>query len=135
MLLLIREIEKVGGYWCIENPTGSFLWATPELRALQCKHFSVSIHQCEYHLRPPDYYVQRGPKLDLRTRKATTILTNLEALKALEVRCSGGHQHVQALGSIMCNGKLTSRAQAAGSYPASLCDAWAKLVGDHVERC
>jgi hypothetical protein len=30
MLRLIAALEKSGGHWCIENPSGSYLWHTVE---------------------------------------------------------------------------------------------------------
>ena len=133
MLFLIGIIESVGGFWSIENPVGSYLWHVPELKELTSRNTSVALHQCMFGLRPPDHYLQKSKhKTDMRTRKATKIVTNLPALAALSRRCDGKHSHVAAWGSVRYRGVSTSRARAAGAYPRSLCAAWAQLVNDHV---
>ena len=115
----------------MENPLSSFLWHIPELVTLAEQFTIVDLHQCVFGLRPPDHYLQVGARQDLRTRKATRIITNVQGLSRLGCKCQGGHIHVQALGSVKYRGQTVSRARAAGACPSALCSAWAGFVDQH----
>ena len=117
-------LSQLGGWWSIENPKGSYLFWYPsiaklfELQSANLVHFD----QCMYGLRPP------GGQPHQRTRKSTSLLSNIASLQSLSIQCDGQHEHVWALGSATVNGKSISRAAAAGAYPAPLCSRWAALV-------
>ena len=132
MMLLIGALDSVGAAWSIENPRGSYIWQTDELKELLTRPsvHKVDLAQCEYLLRPPDY----DGSADLRVQKYTSIVTNMAALASLARPCSGQHTHVHALGSCRVHGRRVSRAALAGRYPKLLCSAWARSVRRELEQ-
>jgi hypothetical protein len=67
-------------------------------------------------------------KANHRCRKDTIILTNVQGLSKLGLRCDGKHFHTAAQGYIKHNGRLVSRTKLAGHYPSALCRAWVAAV-------
>ena len=52
-------------------------------------------------------------------KKATKIISNLEVLKGLNMRCRGGHAHVHLVGK---------KCKLAGEYPRGLVNKWVRLI-------
>ena len=124
---LCQLITLYGGFFSIENPKTSLLFRfEPIARLFELSNARlVSFDQCAYGLQLP------GSRSHEFCKKATSILTNVEALDSLERRCPGRsphHVHQYAQGSIKVNGKSASASAAAGAYPPKLCAAWAQAV-------
>jgi hypothetical protein len=132
MMRLVRALDGKKRFWSIENPRTSRLWHTKEMKKLMARSdvCVVTFAQCCYGLRPPEY----DGTIDVRTRKETTLVTNVPTLAKLARMCTGGHKHVHAMGSVKVKGGRVSRAQAAGTYPPCLCRTWAALVEAHLSK-
>ena len=124
---LILALLAVGGFFSVENPADSLLWASCYMEEVRrcCDWSFVVFDQCRFGLRPP------GAGLHDFTRKRTGFFTNLVGATILERSCCGTHarhHHVHAWGSVKVRGVTVNRAQAAGAYPPSLCAAIANVV-------
>lgn len=115
-LFLDRSVEAClgvfdqGGNFSIENPEQSLLWATKAVQRLVhlTRAFRVSFDQCEF---------------GAESVKPTSFLTSHEALRQLERRCQGGHQHVRLKGRVWSDffNAWVFRTKLAQVYPEKLC--------------
>ena len=118
---------RAGGFWSIENPLSSLVWAYGPIEALCTAGFDVDFAQCAYGLR-----TDPEPMAAL-VKKATRIRTNMPSLAGLEARCSGNHPHQRCCGKIRTISGWTNRSVLAGAYPPALCLHWAGLVSVSLE--
>jgi hypothetical protein len=127
----IRVLLELGIPITVENPHDSMIWHSDEMRELEAHSDtdSVVFDQCMYSLRPPDFDPKDND--DRRVRKRTKIVGSVRALDTLSRVCNKQHCHVEAWGHCRVNGKLVSRAKAAGAYPVCLCLSIAKLFLQH----
>ena len=127
----IRVLLELGIPITVENPHDSMIWHSDEMRELEAHSDtnSVVFDQCMYSLRPPDFDPKDND--DRRVRKRTKIVGSVRALNTLSRVCNKQHCHVEAWGHCRLNGKLVSRAKAAGAYPVCLCLSIAKLFLQH----
>ena len=116
---IIRYMERLGGYWSLENPLSSLIWCFPGLAELRSSRHFVRFDQCAYGAAIPG----EGP-----CRKSTAVLTNFPALWGLRSRCRCHVGHVQLKGSFKLHGRWTSRTRFAGRYPPSLARHWSSLA-------
>ena len=71
-------MEKLGGWWSIENPLGSLLWRMPEVVCLSERAFRVCYDACQFGANIPG----EGPFM-----KPSLLLTNAPWLRCLGRRC------------------------------------------------
>ena len=123
VLIMIGAIEKLGGFWTIENPASSYLWLEDSVAALCRRPGTVTVRfdQCAYGLKGID---ADGTFV----KKPTQIIGNLELLENLERNCPKNHVHTHCLGWRTIKGKRVSRAAEAGRYPNPLCRRWAGII-------
>jgi len=122
---VIRALLKVGGLFSIENPTSSFLWLHPTIKALRLERGVrlVRFCQCMYGLQFPDSSASQ------RCQKDTTLVTNAP-LSSLECMCDHSHEHMHAKGAIKVGGHWRQRTELAGRCPPRLCKQWSKCFCD-----
>ena len=125
--MLCALLAKHGGFFSIENPAGSYLFLYEPIAALsrdfEC--YVASFPQCAYGLQLP------GAPPDTFCRKNTYLLTNMNTLRQLSVKCPGlseTHHHETAWGSRIVNGERIQLTSAAGQYPLNLCNRWAQIT-------
>ena len=118
---LCALLSKVGAFWSVENPRGSYCFAYFPLRKLLRLPgvFDVHFDQCMFHLQLP------GAPPGFRVKKATTIRTNVAGFRNLESKCDGNHQHSVMLGSMKLGNQRVPRSGLCGVYPGALCRALA----------
>ena len=122
-LRMIREFDRLGLPWMVENPLSSRLWLTPGFKALmkQDNVDFVSLHMCQF-----------GSKW----KKPTAILAGnvpSHLLDPICKTCSGSSgicsrtkkAHLQLTGTAPCGKPWTAVAQV---YPKGLCVALARLL-------
>ena len=108
-----------GGAVLGENPERSKAWDQEEIVEAFQGLPSVTLDQCQYGLKHP---VNQVP-----LRKRTRIQGQERALKYLQKRCKGDHEHHPIEGSFKGeDGKWHSLSAWAGGYPAGLCRAMVK---------
>ena len=107
-----RQMED-GRYLMYEHPKSAASWINPSVDrfASTAGVMRAELDQCEFGLMSEDELGQAPAK------KPTPLLTNsVEVDRAMEVKCKGGHRHVQL---------MAGRARAAAHYPVkcskSLC--------------
>ena len=116
---LIRELEKVNGFWVVENPASSALWSWPPMmkQIRRSRAAEVVLHMCAF---------------GACYRKATQLAGTLPGLASLGRTCPGDHYHEQLRGTVKLleGGKWVSkwRTTLANPYPPPLCRALAQLV-------
>ena len=116
---VFKECARCGVPVSLENPLSSKLWQFFPVRELlslpSCRFIELDL--CRFG---SDY------------RKPTAILTTLEGLEHLALRCNHSYRHVPAAGSVRVRegGKYRwiARTTLAGSYPPQLCSRWSKIV-------
>ena len=123
---LCEAIHVAGGKFSIENPSSSWLWSYPPIKALNRFSQSVVFDQCEYGLHIEDKGLIKKP---------TTLLTNMAELSVLSRKCSKHHEHLTCCGSVRTSKGWKRVSVLAGRYPTRLCSAWARAVGAALSRC
>jgi hypothetical protein len=130
MVILCCRIQlDLGNYFSIENPRTSYLWSFDPVAKLAEDEGTLAIdfEQCMFGL---------GTNIDdigkRRVKKSTRILTNIQGLAGLGIRCDKNHEHLNCLGHVKVGGCSRSLPRLAGEYPQELCHRWAKLVCDTV---
>ena len=129
-LRMIREFDKLGLPWMVENPQSSRLWLTAGFQALiaQSNVELIVLHMCQF-----------GSKW----KKPTHILAGnipshlLDMLRKTCSGCSGicsrtKKKHLQLTGTAPCGKPWTAVAQV---YPKGLCVVLAKLLAHQVVPC
>ena len=118
---LCKLLARLGCFWSVENPRGSYLWLHPAMVDLAKQGFQVKYDNCAYGAVIPG----EGPYM-----KPTTLLTNAPWLRALERSCACAGKHVQLQGQTCIGGRWRSRTGFAAGYPTQLAWRWAKCMQD-----
>ena len=124
-------LVSVGAHFSIENPSDSYLWQYPSIKALVNRFHFVVFDQCQFGLQLP------GAPNCTYCKKSTAILTSVEQLMSLSRRCGGvtdQHMHETAWGSRRVDGVCVRLSAAAGQYPYLLCRSWAACIADARKR-
>ena len=104
--------RRAGRYFIFEQPQASRAWHIDEVVQMTYRDnvINTSFHQCMYSLESSEY-LGTAPAY-----KPTSVLSNHPALaEVLQERCSGGHRHVQLVGTHACSH--------AAIYPRGVCNA------------
>ena len=118
MVKVIRIVARSGGWWSVENPANSYLWATRSVVKL-------------FKLPEAAFYIGDQCMFGGQWRKPTGWLTTCEALSFLQVRCPGGvsHQHERLAGRVtLPSGEEVWKTELAAAYPEDLCVSIARAV-------
>lgn len=121
---LCNLLTKHGSFYTLENPQTSFAWKMPSVKGLIQRDscLQVIVDQCQYNLKVPG----KNGELEL-AKKPTLFVGTVPGLQHLGRRCTGGHQHVQIMGSVNVRGKWLRRSSLAGAYPLPLCKAYRRM--------
>jgi hypothetical protein len=111
---LCWEVEAAGGFWTIENPDTSLLWAFGPVSGLIAGKPSARFDQCMYGLEVGG----------ARIRKSTRVVGNFETIQLLSAACSRDHPHRRCAGKVRTDHGWVNVSQLAGAYPADLCSRW-----------
>lgn len=130
---LCMLLHVCGGFFTIENPESSFLWASSFILSIYdfCPTFCAVFSQCLYNIvlpsAPPDTYC----------KKDTKVLANFADITALSRKCTGPslhHHHEWAWGARKHKGRSICLAAAAGRYPRPLCEAWSEVIVNLLQK-
>ena len=123
-LQLIGVIDKVGGYWSIENPANSYVWLMTDVVSLSHATLvsKIRFDQCGYGLQFPSCSANE------RVLKPTVVMSNLCLLDGLHRLCSRDHTHAHAIDGEHTHEGYRKRSVLAGRYPVPLCGRWANLA-------
>ena len=107
--------QELDIWWCIENPTGSYMWVTSAFKDLWKSHAQrirfATFHNC----------VCGGDR-----KKSTTFWTTCDALSSLSCTCLQEFEHVHKEWGRQVDGSWATSQEAA--YPTGLCSQYASLV-------
>ena len=111
---LIRQLDRLGKIWTLENPFSSLLWETPYWVSVkeEISPFVIELDYCMF-----------GGK----RRKHTAIATNCSSLVSLNRRCDQQHDHAPWTYEA---GKFATSEEAC--YPPEFCKAMAVAVFQHL---
>ena len=99
--------------WSIENPANSYMWSIRDYKQLSRDATFVVFDSC----------IHGGSR-----KKATGLLTTLEALTALEGSCQGDHEHL-AWGHVCgSDGNIVFDTSKEAAYPKLLCERFATVL-------
>ena len=119
-LWLMYFCMKYGVYFSFEHPKPSRAWFLPFIQTLKTMQgiLTLELDQCAWGKRPGDWDpVREG---DVRTKKATTILTNAFYFKRIEKKCADvtAHEHRAIEGT---SGTGVPRSVEGSEYPRAFC--------------
>ena len=114
MAAFMELLCERGIHWALENPGRSYFWELPCIVALRRVAIFVDFHVCEHG----------GER-----KKLTALLTTLTRFSALQVFCSGQHEH-QGWGLLRHDAHQIFATSLEAEYPRLLCQRMGHLLLD-----
>jgi hypothetical protein len=124
MFRLIKEFDRLGIPYSVENPESSALWWLPQWKNVP---FGVC-DQCMLGLKPPEKELHRTHRVKKKTRFCGTVAGIEDFSKH---KCDRSHEHSIVIGSVVVDGKRINRSTAAGAYPKQLGIVLAQMFAQH----